>query len=168
LLFFFFTNPQPQTPAWCAASAQHKPLLCIWASLAAHRKRKACSWVLKKPRRLYASDTLGCFGARPGGSCSAVTATSFAAPWLTSARLGSFARQVSQRTRPFSSAVENRRRFSTVNFSPESECIRADKCATRPSPITTRTPWVGPLTPCCHSLRPVGYAALSRIVWPDF
>ena len=60
-----------------------------------------------------------------------MTATSFAAPWLTSARLGSFARQVSQQARPFSSAVENRRRFSTTNFSPESECIRADKCATR-------------------------------------
>jgi len=96
---FFLTSHYPPATSHrlCAASAQHKPRKCIWASLAAHRKRKACSWGLKKPRRLYASDTLGCFGARAGGSCSEVTSTSFAAPWLTSARLGSFARQVSQR-----------------------------------------------------------------------
>ena len=61
-----------------------------------------------------------------------MTATSFAAPWLTSARLGSFARQVSQR----GAAVSlGRTRIgpdaSFAKLSPESECIRADKCATR-------------------------------------
>ena len=99
--------------------------------------------------------TLGCFGARPGGSGSEVTATSFSAPFRTSARLGCFARQVFQQTRPFRSTSKYRESL-LIELNPENECIRADKCATRPSPITTRTPWVGPLTPCCHSLRPVG------------